>query len=98
MPKMKCEKRMKTFMSRVAISVALAAVAIVVRWKGCTQQPADDLVVRRDGWPDLREAARSAPSALAPAHERRRGTGSADASGGGGRPRAADSLVTSAMR
>ena len=49
MPKMKCEKRMKTFMSRVAISVALAAVAIVVRWKGCTQQPADDLVVGTAG-------------------------------------------------
>lgn len=49
MLKMKCEKRMKAFMSRVAISVALATVAIVCRWKGCSQQSADDLDVGTAG-------------------------------------------------
>ena len=45
MPKMKCEKRMKTFMSRAAILVSLAAVALVCRWKGCSRQPAGGLGV-----------------------------------------------------
>ena len=34
---------MKTFMSRMAILAALAAVALVCRWKGCSRQPAGGL-------------------------------------------------------
>ena len=31
---------MKTFMSRMALFVSLTAVALVCRWKGCSQQSA----------------------------------------------------------
>ena len=49
MAMMNARKRMKTFMLRAAIFVALAAIAIVGRWKGCSRQPADDLVVGTAG-------------------------------------------------